>query len=248
MEMIVKILKGVTRFSMLICLCISAASASVVMTNSRVIYPAGATEVNVQLTNHDEMPYAIQVWFDSGDASSTPQTAGSVPFVSTPSVFRIQPKSGQTVRVVFTGADLPQDRESVYYLNFIQIPPMTKESADNKLVVILKNRVKVFYRPTSLRGGIERQVENLSFKIDKQGKDTVLIVNNPTGYYANFTDARLSVSGKNYPIAIGMIKPKSEEKIVIPHAPASIINVKPQLHYSLINDQGGKYTQQYSIN
>ena len=234
-------------FAMLAWFSMSIASASVVMTNSRVIYPAGAAEVNVQLTNNDEVPYAIQVWFDDGDIASTPQTAGKVPFISTPSVFRIQPKSGQTVRVVFTGADLPQDRESVYYINFLQIPAVTKDGTDNKLVVLLKNRIKVFYRPTVLKGGIERYVNNLTFKLEKQGKDAVLVVNNPTGYYANFTDAYLNVSGKKYSVAIGMINPKSEEKIIIPNIPASILNAKPQLHYSLINDQGGKYAQQYSL-
>ena len=247
METIAKIFNGFFKFSILTWLSVSVASASVVMTNNRVIYPATAAEVNVQLTNNDEVPYAIQVWFDDGDVASTPQTAAKVPFVSTPSVFRIQPKSGQTVRVVFTGAELPQDRESVYYLNFLQIPAITKDSTDNKLVVLLKNRVKVFYRPTSLKGGIERHVDNLTFKVEKQGKDVVLVVNNPTGYYANFTDVKLSISGKNYPVAVGMISPKSEEKVVIPHVPASVINMKSQLHYSLINDQGGKYTQQYSI-
>ena len=245
--MMTKIFNKIICFGILAWFGLSIVNASVVMTNSRVIYPAGAAEVNVQLTNNDEVPYAIQVWFDDGDVASTPQTAGKVPFISTPSVFRIQPKSGQTVRVVFTGADLPQDRESVYYLNFLQIPAITKESSDNKLVVLLKNRIKVFYRPATLKGGIERHVDNLTFKVEKQGKDIVLIVSNPTAYYANFTDASLNVSGKKHSVAIGMVSPKSEEKIVLSNVPASILNTKPQLHYSLINDQGGKYTQQYSI-
>ncbi|MEN2733548.1 fimbria/pilus periplasmic chaperone [Escherichia coli] len=40
----------------------------------------------------------------------------------TPPIFRMDSKSGQTVRIVYTGESLPKDRESLFYLNVLDIP------------------------------------------------------------------------------------------------------------------------------
>jgi len=94
--------------------CAMSSLASVVMTGTRVIYPGGAKERSIQFSNQDDAPSVVQVWIDSGNPDSTPETADA-PFVVTPPVFRIEPKSGQTARLIFTGKDLPQDRESVFF-------------------------------------------------------------------------------------------------------------------------------------
>lgn len=62
---------------------VASAQASVVMTGNRVVYPAQNKEVNIQLTNHDDFPNVIQVWMDSGNEDSTPET-GQAPFIITP--------------------------------------------------------------------------------------------------------------------------------------------------------------------
>jgi P pilus assembly chaperone PapD len=76
--------------------------------------------------------------------------------LSPPPVFRIQPGAGQVVKVTFTGGfNLPDDRESVFYFNFLQVPPsnINKNDVKNKMLVMLRNRVKIFYRPASLVSG-----------------------------------------------------------------------------------------------
>ena len=65
---------------MLLC---TAAQSSVVMTGSRVVYPASAKEVSVPLTNNDSWPAAVQVWLDHGDINPTPPTA-TAPCFATP--------------------------------------------------------------------------------------------------------------------------------------------------------------------
>lgn len=63
-----------------------------------------------------------------------------------PQVFRIDPSRGQMVRMVYTGdTHLPADRESIFYLNFKQIPAFEKNKLDqNMLVLLVKSRLKVF--------------------------------------------------------------------------------------------------------
>ncbi|WP_016600743.1 molecular chaperone, partial [Yersinia pestis] len=75
--------------TLLVAMSLSFANASVVMTGSRIIYPAAASEHSIQLTNNDNFPNAVQVWLDSGDEKSTPET-GKAPFIVTPPFFRIE--------------------------------------------------------------------------------------------------------------------------------------------------------------
>ena len=141
------------RLSVLISLLIIVfpSSASVVMTNTRVIYPSDAKERSVQLRNNDSFPNVVQVWTDINNSESTPENADG-PFLALPAIFRIEPNRGQLFRLIYSGDNLPKDRESLFYLNFLQIPPISKDNAgENQMLVMLKNRVKIFYRPVEIK-------------------------------------------------------------------------------------------------
>lgn len=140
-------------------------NASVIMTGTRIIYNEGSRSVDVNLKNQSNFPYVVQTWFDAGKMSGGPDASVQVPFIATPPVFRIQPGAGQVVKVTFTGGlNLPDDRESVFYFNFLQVPPsnIDKNDVKNKMLVMLRNRVKIFYRPTSLVSGPGRGFPNIS--------------------------------------------------------------------------------------
>ena len=122
-------------------------NASVIMTGTRIIYNEGSRSVDVNLKNQSNFPYVVQTWFDAGKMSGGPDASVQVPFIATPPVFRIQPGAGQVVKVTFTGGlNLPDDRESVFYFNFLQVPPsnIDKNDVKNKMLVMLRNRVKIF--------------------------------------------------------------------------------------------------------
>jgi len=175
---------------------LGSASASVVMSATRLIYPADAREQTLQLTSQDDSPSVMQLWVDSGDPESTPQNADA-PFIVTPPVFRINPKAGQTVRLVFTGKDLPQDRESVFYLNTLEIPSLNSTYADqNQMLVMLRNRLKIFYRPTGIEGSAQKAPEQLSFHLESEAGKWRLSANNASGYYISLIEGSL-VSGSH---------------------------------------------------
>lgn len=61
-------------------LAVNNARANVTILGSRVIYPASAKTVDVQLKNNGDIPYVIQAWFDNGDANSQPEQSSQTPF------------------------------------------------------------------------------------------------------------------------------------------------------------------------
>ncbi|HEN3323592.1 TPA: molecular chaperone [Yersinia enterocolitica] len=229
--------------TLLILMGISFANASVVMSGSRIIYSAGEKEHSIQLTNNDNFPNAIQVWLDSGDAQSTPET-GKAPFIVTPPFFRIEANAGQTLRLKYTGSGLPTDRESVFYLNFLQVPPVNKAEKNNKMLVLMRNRIKVFYRPENIAGRVDQVSSALTFNVRQQGKDVVVTGKNPTGFYATIASGEVVGGGKKLKMKSEMIPPMSQAQWVIPNSsvPSNAI-----VNFLLVNDFGGQDTGSYKI-
>jgi len=190
------------------------ALASVVLTGTRVIYPAAASGQTLQLGNSDPRPYLVQMWLDAGNPDSTPELDSSdVPFVLSPPIFRMEPGSGQAVRLTFTGAQaLPADRESLFYLNFTQLPALARDKQDtNTLVLVLKNRVKLFYRPHALSHPDTRRLAcGLRFHVDA-GR---VQVENPAAFHASIRRAELLLDAeRSVPLLDGeMLAPFSQQE------------------------------------
>ncbi|KAF6661928.1 fimbria/pilus periplasmic chaperone [Pantoea sp. EKM101V] len=225
-------------FSFFIC---GSTLASVVMTGSRVIYPSDAKSVDVQLKNNDDFPYVIQAWFDSGDNNSTPAT-GKAPFVVTPPTFRIAAKDGQVMRIFFTGGNtLPQDRESVFYFNFLQLPPENLSGdKGNQMVVLLKNRMKLFYRPASLKTNPKKIFDYLTFSnISPSG----IRITNTSPYYISLSKVavRNAVAKKAAP----MISPFSSVDVALTSGKTT--GNTQGIEIGLINDYGATVTHEYPI-
>lgn len=64
-------------------LCCQNVQASVVMTGTRIIYPADAKEKSIQLVNNDNFPNVVQLWTDIDNPQSAPESADG-PFVVLP--------------------------------------------------------------------------------------------------------------------------------------------------------------------
>ncbi|MBV8272180.1 MAG: molecular chaperone [Cupriavidus sp.] len=186
--------------------------ASVIIPATRIIYPGDLNEKSIQLTNQDDAPSVMQIWVDSGNTESTPETADA-PFIVTPPVFRIEPKSGHAVRLVLTDNQLPQDRESVFYLNTLQIPAISSDHADqNQMLVMLRNRLKLFYRPAGLQGSAPAAVESLEFVIRQQqaADGYEVVVRNPSNFHVSLIESEVNCAADKAPFDADMVAPKSE--------------------------------------
>lgn len=215
--------------------------ASVVMTGSRVIYASDAKSVDVQLRNNDDFPYVIQAWFDSGDNKSTPAT-GKAPFVVTPPTFRIAAKDGQVLRIFFTGGNtLPQDRESVFYFNFLQVPPGNiAGDKGNQMVILLKNRMKLFYRPATLKNNNKKIFDYLNFS--KISSSSIQITNT-SPYYISLS--KVAVRNAVAKEAAPMIAPFSTVDVALVQGKAT--GSVQGIEIGLVNDYGATVTHEYPI-
>lgn len=217
------------------------AAASVIVSGTRVIYPARDREVTVKLDNNGAQPALVQTWLDDGDARARPGTA-KVPFVLMPPVFRIDPGKGQTVRIVYTGEALPPDRESVFWLNVLDVPPGVDEtSSTTMLQLAFRTRIKLFFRPVGLdaEGAVAaaRQVK-WSLAPAPGGKGHALRATNPTPYNVVVLSARIVHGGRTFTLVDGeMVAPRASHVFPLDAAlPALPPGTK--LDYSTINDFG----------
>ncbi|WMD22944.1 fimbria/pilus periplasmic chaperone [Achromobacter seleniivolatilans] len=219
----------------------SSAQASVTIGGTRVVYPLEQREVTVKLDNDSNLPSLVQVWMDDGDADAKPGDV-KVPFVITPPIFRMDAKKGQMLRVMISGGHtLPQDRESLYWLNVLDIPPKPATAADvNTLQVAYRTRIKMFARPENLPGKPEDAPAKLSWKIvaSPDGKGQAVSVSNPTPYHVSFSEIDVQSGGQTFKNdAGGMVAPHTTQ--VLPIRNMSSVATGAKVKYSAINDYGG---------
>lgn len=224
--------------------CMTSAFSGVILNGTRVIFNNGENEKSIYLTNKDNYPNLIQIWFDKGDENSSIESAEKL-FLISPQIFKINPNMGQTVRLFKLNDDaLPKDRESLYYMNFSEIPAIKKDSFDsNRLMVVFKNRVKVFYRPKLLSGSKLDVKLDLKFKLNGMN----LSVINSSAYYINVKEMVL-MGGDHEKILTtnDLISPKSN-KIISLKGDDKIIE-KSKLRLTVINDYGSLVTYDFNIN
>ncbi len=231
--LILLIISGLLSFS---------ASASVVIMGTRVVYPEQKKSINVQLHNGDNSPSLVQAWLDTGDASGSPGSV-RVPFVITPPVSRIEPGTGQTLRIMYTGEPLPRDRESVFYLNVLDIPPRPEfggkkvdAGSVNYLQLAVRSRIKLFFRPATLNQSVADAARQVTWALVNKGNQIFLRADNQTPYFVTYKKIALKsdrdIQSLTQP---GMVSPYSVKEFTLPGKNfygASVI-------WTVINDYGG---------
>lgn len=207
------------------------AAANVVIVGTRIVYPADQKSINIQMQNTGDSPSLIQAWVDEGDPDMTPNKT-KAPFLVTPPMIRVEGKSGQTLRLMYTGKGLPQDRESVFYFNVLDVPPKPKAEdlggAQNYLQFAIRNRLKLFYRPTGLKMGIYDAYKKIEWKL--LGNDRVEI-NNPSPYFITFNTVKVANKASS---EIEMIAPFGKTTVRIPS-----VKKNDKVMWQIITDHGG---------
>ncbi|MDE1180339.1 fimbria/pilus periplasmic chaperone [Paraburkholderia sp.] len=222
-------------------LLVGNAHASVTIGATRVVYPLDQREVTIKLNNDSREPSLVQVWMDEGNADAKPGEV-KVPFVITPPIFRMEAQKSQTLRVIYSGEAVPQDRESVYWLNVLDIPPKAAAKAEvNTLQMAFRTRIKVFVRPAKLPGKPEEAPSRLSWKIvpSPDGNGHALSVTNPTAYHVSFSEVDVVGSANTFRNEKGgMVAPHATE--IIPVATLTTVPQGATVHYTAISDYGGQ--------
>lgn len=199
------------------------AADGIVLGATRVVYNADAKETSLIVDNRSSKQYfLIQAWVDDKDGNK------NVPFSITPPLFRLNANKENMLRIVKTGGGLPNDRESVFWLNVKAIPPAPDAGASqNVLQLAIKTRIKMFYRPADLPGKADESPKALQWSV--QGNE--LIAKNPTAYSVSLDSVKLNgtdIKGVNLVLA------KSEAHFKLP----GVVRGN-QLTFTSINDYGG---------
>ena len=179
----------------------SSAFADIVITGTRFVYPEKEREVTVKIDNVGDKPALAQVWIDAGDPDATPETA-KAPFTITPPINRINGGKGQTLRMIYTGEKLPGDKESLFWLNVLEIPA-TKKDKQNQLQMAVRSRIKIFYRPQGLAGSANQAGKSVVWRKVNGGIEG----SNPTPYFVSLANITEDKEGKTVVANGGMIAP-----------------------------------------
>ncbi|MBJ8403915.1 molecular chaperone [Citrobacter cronae] len=201
------------------------AQAGIVIGGTRVIYDGDKKEASASVRNPEKSGvYLVQSWVDNGE-----EQGGKAPFIVTPPLFRINPGEENMLRIVRTGGTLPQDRESVFWLNVKSIPG-TDDSRPrtNVLQVVVKSRLKLFYRPVGLEGRPETAYHQLT--VARSGNR--LTVSNPTPWYVTLFS--LKVDGLEIKEA-DMVPPKGSVSFTLPSATANAVTWQAISDYGAIS-------------
>jgi chaperone protein EcpD len=220
---------------------LSSAYANVIIGGTRVIFPAQDGEVTVRLTNQNATPALVEAWIDSGDPKSTPDKVNT-PFLITPPLFRMEPNRDQSLRILFTHSDqpLPVDRESVFWLNVLEVPPKPSGPeflGKNYMQLAIRSRLKLFYRPAGLAGDPLKAPSELSFKAVSDAGSVAVVVHNPTPYYVTIGQITVTADGTSHKVDTGMVAPLSDLRLAVSdlkQAPSA----GSAIQYDCINDYG----------
>lgn len=187
---------------------------------TRLIYNGAKKETSLNINNSDVGPYLIQSWVETNNGGIE-----KAPFIITPPLFRLDAGQQNLLRIVRTGGDLPEDRESLFWLNIKSIPANTNKSDDNTLQIAVKTKIKLIYRPQDLKGTPEDVTKSLVWT----QKGNKLSVMNPTAYYMNFNLIRL---GGHELKGVTFVAPKS-------YATFDALGSSGTVTWKLITDFGG---------
>ncbi len=179
-------------------LCPLDAAAGVIIHGTRVIYPAERQEVVVRLENKGTRPALVQTWLDDGDRYSTAATA-KAPLSASPPIFRIEPHQQQALRLRYSGEPLPADRESLFWLNVLEVPPSAaKGEENNQIELAFRTRLRVFVRPQGLPYPVANAAAKLQWKLVAHDRGYALQATNPTPYHVSLASIDLLTAGQRF--------------------------------------------------
>ncbi|WP_235404320.1 molecular chaperone [Enterobacter quasiroggenkampii] len=190
---------------------VTTAHAGVIVGATRVIYHGENREETLSVKNPEkETVYMIQSWVEKTAAQE------KAPFIVTPQLFPLASGKETTLRITKVSNTLPQDRESVYWLDVKSTPGAIKPE-ENELQVSIKSRLKLIYRPAGLEGSAGEAYKSLTFS--RQGDK--LNVTNPTPYFISFYSLKVGAAEIG---DAGMIAPKSQLNLPLPKSSSNTVS------------------------
>ena len=156
---------------------------------TRIVYPSNSDEVQLTVqSKNTSTNHLVQAWVSNIDDQ------GDAPFIATPPLMKLGAGQETIFHFIYAkkGAELPKDRESVFWANIKFIASTPENMRDqSKLQIASRTRIKLFYRPTSLK---DNEAFSAYEKINFSRQGNALNITNPTPFYVTFNS--ITVDGK----------------------------------------------------
>lgn len=217
---------------LLLFVCHFSFANNIIVNGTRFIYSENDKEITVQLNNTATRPAVAQIWLDEGDPKALPETI-KTPFQIMPPISKLSANGGQTIRIKLTDkTQLSTDKETLYWLNLLDIPPITKSEKNaeqNMLQLAIRSRFKFMYRPSKL-GSRELAPDQLQIFSGKQN----IQIKNPTPFFITIT--AINSDKKTLNMEAFMLAPGELQTIKV----NSAVNSGDNLIVNNINDYGAE--------
>lgn len=227
--------------------------AGVGLDRSRFVYTVGTKNAQFRLVNHNAYPVIVSLWIDSGDINATPEST-TAPLIVSPPIVQLKAKEVTTAKLIDAGIAerLPDDRESLLWLNVLEQPPLEKQTitkqamtkqamteqvmTEQVMAIAMQVQYKVFVRPTSIKPSSDDALKQVSFRLLTKQQAAILQLHNPTAYHLNLKQLQL-LGGCGQKIVINnVLKPFAEKAISLDASvQASCVET---VEYRVINDEG----------
>ncbi|WP_081372153.1 fimbrial biogenesis chaperone [Pseudomonas fluorescens] len=210
--------------------------AEIVIDRTRLVYPATAQGVTLNLRNEADSPRLVQVWIDEGDPQTAPELS-DVPFTVTPPILRMDPGKARSLRVIYHPVPrkaMAEPQEGVYWLNVLGIRPT--DAASHQLQLAFRTRIKLFLRPSGLPGKVEDSVTALQWQLADDRP--VLRVRNSSAFHVTLSSVVLSLEGVEYRHENPpMLAPRSTAELIMPDWVVPWRGT-PTLRFTTLDDYG----------
>jgi len=232
---------------------IFSAQAAITLGLTRTIVTGDDNSGSVQVKNEGSRPALIQTWIDNGHGEmDKPPESIQVPFAIDTPVFRLEGKKAKRVRIFFTGKgrSLPSDRESLFWLNVLEVPPKSEQQGApaNEVQIAFQSRTKLFFRPKAIPSGAYQVEKLIRFELISGNK---LKITNPTPYYVTFMTLEISRNNgtQSLPLVVmpdDMIKPKASVTVPI-QTPYTYQTGEAKVRFAVIDDYGSTLQNEQSL-
>jgi P pilus assembly chaperone PapD len=209
---------------------INQAVAGISLSSTRLVFDGKHKEAGITVRNSGD-DVLIQSWVDTEKSDGA-----TVPFAVTPPLVRVSGDEQQILRVIYEGVGMPNDRESVVWLNVQEIPQSAK--TENTLQLAVRQRIKVFFRPAGLSNNAYLAPGELTWRLTERAGKRLLVVNNPGQYHVSIADITVQSGAlREHPFDSMMIAPGEQKEFALKqlHAADSV-----RLSFASINDYGAQ--------
>lgn len=177
------------------------ARAALVLSGTRVIFPASEYQVSLKVDNPTDNDYLMQSWVE--DDSGKPQQG----ILVEPPVAQIKAHHKVELRFNLVDPTLKDNKsEKLFWLNVKEIPKVDSTTSGSELLLAMQTKIKLFYRPT----GVEAASGDAWKKLTWLRTGNSIEVSNPTPYFITVDSATTENHTK---LNVDMIAPFSKKRM-----------------------------------